>query len=72
MINLLDILLIIISILLIILILLQQRGGSFGSIFGYFGTMPFLQRRGIEKHIYYLTWILAILFILFSLFRILL
>lgn len=70
--NILDIFLIILSITLIILILLQQRGGSFGTIFGYFGSMPFFQRRGIEKQVYVLTWIVGALLILFSILRILL
>ena len=68
----LDIILILISISLIFLVIIQQRGGSLGTIFGYAGTMPFFQRRGLEKQIYYLTWILAFLLIILSLVKALL
>jgi len=67
---LLDIVIILLSILLIGLILLQQRGGSYGSLFGFSGSMPFFQRRGLEKYIFILTWVVAILFIVFSILRI--
>jgi len=66
----LDVLVILLAILLITLILLQQRGGSFGSLFGFSGSLPFLQRRGLEKYIFLLTWAVAILFLLVCLLRI--
>ncbi len=65
-----DIIIILNSALLIFLILLQQRGGAYGSLFGFSGSLPFLQRRGIEKYIYYITWALAFSFILLSVIRI--
>lgn len=66
---LLDILIIISASILIVLILLQQRGGSFGSLFGFSGNLPFFQRRGLERYIFILTWIIAVIFLLLSLIR---
>ena len=63
MINFLDILIIFNAIILIILIILQQRGESLGTIFGFSGSFSFSQRRGLEKYIYYLTWIIIVLFL---------
>ncbi|GIW67223.1 MAG: hypothetical protein KatS3mg096_091 [Candidatus Parcubacteria bacterium] len=60
---------IILSILIIILVLLQQRGIEGGALFGS-QTQVFLKRRGLEKNIYYLTWILIIAFIFVSLLKI--
>lgn len=68
--NFIEIIIIINAILLIILIILQQRGGSLGSVFGFSGSLQFSQRRGLEKHIYKFTWILAILFLFLSYLRI--
>ncbi len=67
---LLDILIIILAIILITLIILQQRGGSYGSLFGFSGSLPFFQRRGLEKYIFIITWVIAVLFLLISLIRI--
>ncbi len=67
---LLDILIIFTAIILITLILLQQRGGAFGSLFGFSGSLPFFQRRGLEKYIFILTWIVVGLFLFLSLLRI--
>lgn len=67
---LLDITIIILASLLITLIILQQRGGSYGSLFGFSGSLPFFQRRGLEKYIFIFTWIIAVLFLLISLIRI--
>lgn len=66
----LDILVIILSITLIVLILLQQRGGSYGSLFGFSGSLPFFQRRGLEKYLFIITWVIAILFLVISLLRV--
>lgn len=66
----LDILIIITSIFLITLIIIQQRGGSLGSFFGFSGSLPFMQRRGVEKYIYQITWLLAIIFLFLSYLRI--
>ena len=56
---------IVLSILIIILVLLQQRGTEGGVLFGS-QTHIFLKRRGLEKNIYYLTWLLIIVFIVVS------
>lgn len=53
---------IVVSSLLIIFILLQQRGSALGSIFGG-GSGFYSTRRGLQKIIFWLTCILAILFL---------
>lgn len=53
---------IIISSLLIIFILLQQRGSALGSVFGGAGGF-YSTRRGLQKKIFWLTCILAVLFL---------
>lgn len=66
MINILGICQIIIAVILIVLILIQQRGGGLGAVFGgatqFYGT-----RRGLEKTIFYLTIVLAAIFIALAL-----
>lgn len=52
---------IIISILLIIAILLQNKGAALGGVFGGSGAV-FLTKRGIEKKLFVITIILAVLF----------
>lgn len=49
------------SVLLIASILLQQRGSGLGSAFGGEGNV-FRTKRGVEKGLYYLTIVLAVLF----------
>jgi protein translocase SecG subunit len=61
---------IILALLIIVLILLQQRGTEGGILFGT-QTQFFLKRRGLEKNLYYLTWILIFAFVLASLLKIL-
>jgi len=61
---------IILALLIIVLILLQQRGTQGGILFGT-QTQFFLKRRGLEKNLYYLTWILIFAFVLISLLKIL-
>jgi len=56
---------IIIAVILSILILLQQRGTALGSAFGGSGE-SYLSRRGIEKKIFLLTIIFAVLLVLSS------
>lgn len=68
--KILDILVIFLSIILITLIILQQRGGSYGSLFGFSGTLPFFQRRGLEKYLFILTWVIAIMFLVVCLLRV--
>jgi len=56
----------IVSVLLIVSILLQQRGGSLGSAFGDAGT-SYASRRGMEKHIFWMSVILVVAFIALAL-----
>jgi len=62
---------IIISVLLIVTILLQQKGGGLSGAFGG-GTMEYSTRRGAEKAIFYLSIVLAVLFLGLSVTRLLL
>jgi preprotein translocase subunit SecG len=57
---------IIVSILLIVVILMQSRGTALGGVFGGSSTV-FLTKRGIEKKLFILTIILAVLFFAVSL-----
>jgi preprotein translocase subunit SecG len=50
------------SVALIIAVLLQQRGGGLSSIFGGGGSV-YRTKRGLEKGLFILTIILAILFV---------
>jgi protein translocase SecG subunit len=61
---------IILALLIIVLILLQQRGTEGSILFGT-QTQFFLKRRGLEKNLYYLTWILIFAFIFTSFLKIL-
>jgi preprotein translocase subunit SecG len=56
---------IVLSIALILVILLQVRGGGLGGIFGQPDTV-YRTRRGLEKRLFQLTIVLAILFIIVS------
>jgi preprotein translocase subunit SecG len=51
-----------IAILLIISILLQHRGTSLGGAFGG-ETNVYRSRRGIEKFLFYLTFVLGVIFV---------
>jgi preprotein translocase subunit SecG len=51
------------AILMILAILLQQRGASLGAGFGSSGEL-FTTRRGIDKNLYEVTIVLAVIFIL--------
>lgn len=67
-----DIALFILSLGLIVCIILQQRGSSGGlgsSVFGGSGSSPTLQRRGLERTIFIVTWIIAIAIFLLSVLR---
>jgi len=64
----LPILQIIVSALLIVAILLQQRGEALGSAFGGSGGF-YATRRGIQQKIFWATIVLSALFILISLFN---
>lgn len=56
---------IVIAILLILAILLQHRGTSLGGAFGGEGAV-YRSRRGAEKLLFYLTVILACLFVILA------
>lgn len=51
------------SILMIITILLQQRGASLGAGFGSSGEL-YTTRRGLDKNLFEVTIVLAVVFIL--------
>lgn len=56
---------IILAILLILVIIIQQKGSGLGSTFG--GELSFYRtRRGAEKLLYRLTWVLGAVFIAVS------
>jgi len=59
--NTFKILQIIFAILLVIFVLLQQRGSGLGMAFGGEGNV-YRSRRGIEKFLFYLTIVSAVLF----------
>ncbi len=56
---------IVLSIALVLTILFQVRGGGLGGIFGQASTV-FRTKRGVEKTLFQLTIILAVLFIIIS------
>ena len=56
---------IIIAVSLILAILLQVRGGGLGGIFGQADSV-FRTKRGVEKTLFQLTIVLAVLFIILS------
>lgn len=51
------------AILMILAILLQQRGASLGAGFGSSGEL-FTTRRGIDKNLFEVTVVLAVIFVL--------
>lgn len=51
------------SILMIITILLQQRGASLGAGFGSSGEL-YTTRRGLDKNLFEVTIVLAVIFVL--------
>lgn len=58
---------ILVSFLLVVFILLQQRGTALGSAFGQGGESFYTQKRGLEKKVFWVTIVLASLFIILSL-----
>ncbi len=54
---------IIVAIFMILVILLQQRGATLGGAFGGESSV-YRGRRGVEKYLYYLTIILAVVYTL--------
>ena len=57
--------LIIISLGLILSIMFQVKGGGLGGIFGQADTV-YRTRRGVEKNLFQLTVVLAVLFVIIS------
>lgn len=55
-----------ISIALIVLLLLQLRGGGVSGIFAGWGTSSYKSRRGIERILFRLTIVLAVLFVIMA------
>ena len=56
---------IVLAVALILAIMLQVRGGGLGGIFGQADTV-FRTRRGVERTLFQLTIVLAVLFIITS------
>jgi preprotein translocase subunit SecG len=61
--NVLQIITVVSALLMILAILLQQRGASLGAGFGSSGEL-FTTRRGIDKNLFEVTVILAVVFVL--------
>lgn len=57
---------IVLAVALVLAILLQVRGGGLGGIFGQADTV-YRTKRGLEKTLFQLTVILAVLFVIISL-----
>lgn len=57
---------IVLAVALVLAILLQVRGGGLGGIFGQADTV-YRTRRGLERTLFQLTVILAVLFVIISL-----
>jgi preprotein translocase subunit SecG len=61
--NILQIITVVSAVFMILAILLQQRGASLGAGFGSSGEL-FTTRRGIDKNLFEVTVILAVVFVL--------
>lgn len=61
---------IIVSVLLIVLIMMQVRGGGLGAMGGETGGGLTRTRRGLEKTLFQITIILAIIFLSISIFSV--
>lgn len=59
---------VVVAVLLMVVILMQNRGGDVGGVFGGGGGGAYMTKRGFEKKLFVFTIILAILFVLISLF----
>ncbi|PLX26726.1 preprotein translocase subunit SecG [Candidatus Parcubacteria bacterium] len=57
----------VVAISLMIVILMQNRGGAMSGIFGGGGSNVYMTKRGLEKKLFTLTIILAVLFFVVSL-----
>jgi len=58
---------VVVALLLMVAILLQNRGAGLGGAFGGTGGGIYLTKRGLEKKLFVVTIILAVVFILLSL-----
>ncbi|MEA3298441.1 MAG: preprotein translocase subunit SecG [Chloroflexota bacterium] len=56
---------ILVSIALVVTILMQLRGGGLGSIFGQADSV-YRTRRGVEKTLFYLSIVLAVVFVILA------
>ena len=61
--NILQIITVVSAVFMILAILLQQRGASLGAGFGSSGEL-FTTRRGIDKNLFEVTVVLAVIFVL--------
>lgn len=61
--NILQIVTLVSAVLMVLAILLQQRGASLGAGFGSSGEL-FTTRRGIDKSLYDITIVLAVIFVM--------
>ncbi len=56
----------IVAVILIALLVVQARGGGLGGIFGGWGTPTYRSRRGIERTLFRVTIIAAVVFVLIA------
>lgn len=61
-----------VPIFLMVCILIQQKGTALGSAFGSEGGATYVKKRGLEKKIFWVSVVLGALFIIVSLFNLLL
>ena len=61
-----------VPIFLMVCILIQQKGTALGSAFGSEGGTTYVQKRGVEKKIFWASIVLGALFIIVSLLNLLL
>ena len=64
--NYLNVAQILVSVMLIIVVLLQAKGSGIGTALGGGTTSSFRTRRGVEKTLFQLTIVLAIVFLIIS------
>jgi preprotein translocase subunit SecG len=61
--SILNIVTVVSAVLMVLMILLQSRGATLGAGFGASGEL-FTARRGLEKHLYEATIVIAVVFVL--------
>jgi len=67
--SILNIVQLVLSIILIIIVLLQQKGSGMGAAFGGSNSV-YTTKRGIDKTLHYATIVIALIFCLVSLLRV--